>query len=335
MIYNSNTGAQQYRNDNFQESSRRISSGGAGTSSQYGYDVWSMSASQRAKNIIYERSNATFDPYKGHLSILKSPNVNYGPLEDPTFIDPGQRGLNKYADSISNIRYIVKVADPLGRSTDVARTDTSVYRNFGGETSLLQIQQTMAEIKNRAQVETTRSYNRNVPPASRINSVTSVESIMERVLPDVMNSAKTTIIRPTRVALPLAASPHMSSGSYYNLVTGKIEGWQQKATERAFAGKVGPPELIEDFLEENTLWKKNTYHGADYKESPSTKDTTKETIKTIKATGEMVTTEIGDKSFTKNKEYERANVEEEKKQAGLEEKMKKKRQEGFLLGMNK
>jgi hypothetical protein len=329
MIYNSNTGSKLYRgtNSNFNDT-RGPSSGVAGTSSQYGYDVWTGRPDQR--NMIYKRDNATFDPYKGHLSILKSPNVNYGPLEDPTFIGPG---LDKYANSVAGSGYI-KISDPLGRSA-FGPSKESRYKDFGGDISLLQLQQTMNELKDRIEIESTGAYNRNVPPASRINRNTTIDTKLQRILPDAMDSAKSQMIRPTMVPLPMGANPNMSSGSYYNMVTGRIEvgGFFGGISKGRYAKKDRSPELIEDVIEENMLWKQNTYHGADYKESPDTTDKTKETIKTIKATGELVTTDISDSKLTKDKETYQLQKESKNKESLLQEKMEAKKKTGFLLGI--
>lgn len=336
-MYNSNTSLQRMQ-ANSPEEMRGPSSRLSGQSSQWGLDVWSGDPSRFAvtKTMSNVNNNATFNPYMGHLSIFSSPNVQYGPMElinQRSLTAPGTAGgagMNAYAEAQSNIRYIVKAVDPLGRSTG----SSGIVGKAGAEISFLQLDQTMREIKNRAAIETTAAYNRNIPPTSRVTAITPVETIMEKILPGVSSDARTQIIVPTRMALPLGASPNVMSGSYYNLVTGEIEGFQQGITERAFQGRGNPPEVIEDLFQENMLWKQNMYHGADYKEGPSTKDKTKETIKTIKATGELVTTDIGDNAFTKNKEFEKADVEGEKKQASLQEKMDKKRKTGFLMGMN-
>src|SRR3990167_3502579 len=112
MIYNSNTGAAQYRASNFQESSSRISSNVAGQNYRFGYGGFTGGAN--ARTTIYN-FNMNSSPYMRHLSIIKHPNVSYGPmkhLNEFGFIGeqpaPSIGGLNAYAEAQQNTRYVVK-----------------------------------------------------------------------------------------------------------------------------------------------------------------------------------------------------------------------------------
>lgn len=330
MVYNSNTSTQQYQNKNYTQTSNY---GERANRSLTPFNQ-PITKSNPTGGYVYwggAKNSNDFDVY-GQWLLKQSArgaigSVTYGPGEDPVLKERGYGSAGGFQEVMQN-KYqnqtgIVMVTDPLGRSTG------SYKGPIGNEVSLMQLQQTMGELKNRAAIESTAAYNRTQPPAARINRLTQPEVIMEKLLPGIMNDARTTIIKSTMLTGPMLGRPYIDSSAknqYFNMQTGSWE-YGKRAPDYS---KMPGPELIENVIEENTLWKSNVYHGADYEEGPSTKDKTKETIKTIKETGAMVTTDIGDNAFKKNKEFEKSETESGKKEAALKQEMQETKKSGLL-----
>jgi hypothetical protein len=295
-------------------------------------DPFSAAGAKERARTMNAAANNTLDPYNEFL-LHRRPgySVAYGPGENPAdrargYGVPG--GFQAYMnEQWQKQTGIIKVTDPLSRSD---ASDFGAQHLVGSaEITLMQAQQTMSELKNRAAIESTAAFNRNVPPAARIDRLAQPENIMERLMPELIQNSKTEIITNKMMTGDLLENPYVNSaqvGMYYNI---NLQSWVRP---KPMNTNTGPPELIQDAFEENMTWRQNMYHGADYKEGPNTKDNTKETIQTIDATGKVITTSIGDNSFKKVKEYDKAATEGALKEKTLQDLMNEKKRSGFLLG---
>jgi hypothetical protein len=337
MVYNSNTSLRDQAPKGSRNRAALVSQANTERDRQEHSDAfdplgspgWKRTRTRTMKTTM----NNTLDPYREYM-LRERPggSVTYGPLESPEQLERGyglggiqKVMMDKYQEQPGYVKFS---GDPLDRVIS-----TSGMGQLGGEVSLIGIQQTMMELKNRAEIEITANKNRYTHPADRITRFSLPETIMEKLIPGIANNARTEIVKSTMMSGRLLENPWKESsevGVFFNIMTGSWERSGSKNLEDS-----GPPELMEDFEQENMLWKQNMYHGPDYKEGGNTKDTTGETIKTVKNTGELVTTNISDSNLTKNKEFDRAETEAGKKEGALKTKMdERKKQSGLSLGMN-
>jgi hypothetical protein len=272
---------------------------------------------------------------KYNTSIDQMPHITYGPGLDRKGVGLGYEsyvdhvlGMQSYNANYSKRTF---ASAPIGYNLPKAGYTGA----FAQEAGLLALQQTMdvlmARIRQDMESSETRGLSTQTIESRGFSNIsrqrgratalqTRTQTAIEKVIPGLLTAAK----KPTGwIDIGL-----LSGNFFQNVFTGEIANyWNFK---KDWPGS--EPELIENVIEENMSWKGKLTHGPDYQESPDTKDTTKETIKTIEATGKLITTDLGDDAFKKTKEYEKPDIEAEKERTVLEEKLRKRKQSGILLG---